>query len=90
MIDFDNLKSYKDYSKLTGNDILEFMQEQTRNDIEEFKEFCKPHIETDENGITHEYQPRFFEIRNWVLDKYYPGLTTPKKNMSFMERIMDL
>jgi len=27
MIDFNNLKSYKDYSKLTGDDILEFMQE---------------------------------------------------------------
>ena len=36
MVNFDALKDYKDYSKLTGKDIMEFMAAKSRPEIDEF------------------------------------------------------
>ena len=40
MVNFDALKDYKDYSKLTGEDVMEFMKGKPRADIDAFKAFC--------------------------------------------------
>lgn len=79
MINFDELKTYSDYKAIKGTDIIEFMKTKPREDIEEFKAFCRTKKTTTKtDGSSYEREPNFFEMRNWVLDKYYPGLTTPK------------
>lgn len=90
MINFDELKSYKDYSKLTGPDIIEFMRSKPRDEIDNFKSFCTTKVVTHKtDGTSFEREPSFFEIRNWVLDKYYPGLTTPQKNKTVGHKLID-
>jgi hypothetical protein len=80
MIDFDALKSYEDYSKIKMEDILEFMKTKPAADREELKEFCAPiRVFVAEDGTEKERAVSFFEVRNWVLDKYYPGLRASKK-----------
>lgn len=90
MTDFSTLKTYKDYSKLTGTDIVEFMREKPAADIASFKAFCATKVMTKkEDGTVIERDPSFFEIRNWVLDKYYPGLTEPQKSKTATHKLID-
>ena len=80
MINFDNLKVYNDYKEINGEDILEFMKTKPRADIDEFKAFCAaPKTTTRKDGTVVERATNFFEMRNWVLDKYYPGLTARRE-----------
>lgn len=95
MIDFDSLKTYDDYSKITTSDLLEFMKTKPAEDILELKQFCsEKKITKKDDGTEKERVPSFFEIRNWVLDKYYPGLRTPKGaktlKTTFIDAIMEL
>ena len=95
MVNFDELKSYEDYSKLTTADILEFMKTKPAEDVLALKEFCsEKKITKKEDGTEKERVASFFEIRNWVLDKYYPGLRTSQKSKnskpSFIDSIMAL
>ena len=43
----------------------------------------------DEDGTVLEREANFFEIRNWVLDKYYAGLTTPQRNKTLGHKLLD-
>ena len=90
MINFDELRDYKDYSKLTGEDIMEFMKTKSRADIDAFKAFCagKVAVENEDGSVT-ERDHNFFEIRNWVLNKYYPGLTESKKSKMGTHKLLD-
>ena len=91
MINFDNLKTYADYKQIKGPDIIEFMKTKPRADIEEFKTFCQtPKVINNEDGTYSERPVAFFEMRNWVLDKYYPGLTTPKDKANDHKLIDDI
>ena len=95
MIDFDSLKTYEDYAKLTTTDILEFMKTKPAEDIQELKQFCaEKKITRKEDGTEKERAASFFEIRNWVLDKYYPELRIPKKvknlKTTFIDAVMAL
>ena len=84
---------YNDYANLTGIDLVNFMKEQSREDIEEFKAFCAtPKITHYKDGTTAEHKTSFFEMRNWILDKYYPGVRVPKKKStsSLFDMIMEL
>ena len=84
---------YNDYANLTGIDLVNFMKEQSREDIEEFKAFCAaPKTTKYEDGTVSEHKTSFFEMRNWILDKYYPGIRTPKKksSTSLLDMIMEL
>lgn len=90
MINFDELKDSKDYSKITGEDLLEFMSTKPRKEIDEFKAFCAtPKKSEKEDGTTIERVTSFFEMRNWVLDKYYPGLTDAKTSKTKTSRLID-
>ena len=90
MINFDELKSYADYKAITGADIIEFMKQKPRADIDEFKAFCAaPKVTKKEDGTETSRPTNFFEIRNWVLDKYYPGLTTPQKVKTVGHKLLD-
>ena len=90
MINFDNLKTYADYKAIKGPDLLEFMKTKPREDIEEFKTFCAtPKVTKKEDGTEITRPVNFFEMRNWVLDKYYPGLTTPQKVKTVGHKLMD-
>ena len=90
MINFDELKEYKDYAKITSSDIIEFMRSKPREEIDDFKSFCTSKVVTHKaDGTSFEHEPSFFEIRNWVLNKYYPGLTTPKRNKTVGHKFID-
>jgi len=90
MVNFDGLKTYNDYKALKGEDIIEFMKTKPREDIEEFKKFCAaPKTTVKADGTTIERVTNFFEMRNWVLDKYYPGLTEPQKNKTVGHKLLD-
>ncbi len=90
MINFDTLKDYKDYSKLTGEDVIEFMKQKPRTEIDEFKKFCSTKVTVEnEDGTVSERDHNFFEIRNWVLNKYYPGLTDSKKVKNGTHKLID-
>ena len=94
MVNFDALKDYKDYSKLTGEDVMEFMKGKPRADIDAFKAFCSTKVAVEnEDGTVTERDHNFFEIRNWVLNKYYPGLTARREKDAghkFLDDIMAL
>lgn len=91
MINFDNLKTYEDYKEIKGEDIIEFMKTKPRADIEEFKAFCvAPKTTTRKDGTTVERSTNFFEMRNWVLDKYYPGLTARREKETAHKLIDDV
>ena len=77
------IANYEQYSKLNGADILEIMRDKPRAEIEEFQLFCSTPKETHE-------KPGFFEIRNWVLDKYYPGVRNPAPKGNLIDEIMKL
>lgn len=90
MVNFDALKDYKDYSKLTGEDVMEFMKGKPRADIDAFKAFCGTKVAVEnEDGTATERDHNFFEIRNWVLNKYYPGLTDSKKVKNGTHKLLD-
>ena len=72
----------KEITNINLDDILEFMKAQTPEEIEAFKEYAK----TPSAGTTR--KPAFFEIRNWVLHKYFPELYEPKPKM--IDKIMAL
>ena len=90
MINFDELKTYADYKAITGPDLVEFMRTKPRADIVEFQNFCKTPKQTKkEDGTIVNRETNFFEMRNWVLDKYYPGLTTSQKAKNEGHKLMD-
>jgi hypothetical protein len=66
------------------------MRSKPREEIDSFKSFCTSKVVTRKtDGTSSEHNPSFFEIRNWVLDKYYPGLTTPKKSKTVGHKLID-
>ena len=95
IINGKEINEYKDYRQLNGNDILTFMKNQSVEDIAEFKTFAqtKKVIKyTDGSELTR--GPNFFELRNWVLEKYAPGITEPRckkvVRKKFIDAILDL
>lgn len=81
---------YEDYANLNGADIVEMMRTKPREDIEEFKAFCAaPKTTRYDDGTVKERETSFFEIRNWFLDKYYPGVRTQKKK-SVTPKLLDV
>lgn len=84
---------YDSYSKLTGEDIIAFMKTQSIEDIAEFKAFAKTRKSyKNDAGVDCDRAVNFFELRNWVLEKYEPGITAPKKpeRKSLIDQIMEL
>ena len=89
------INNYDDYQQLNGNDIVAFMKTQSAEDIVEFKQFCStPKITKYKDGTGNEREASFFASRNWVLDRYPPGIRTPKRKTvacsSLIDRIMEL
>ena len=93
VINGKEINGYEDYQQLKGPDILAFMKEQSPADIAEFKAFAaEPKYTEYDDGTKVERKANFFELRNWVLDKYAPGIRAPKPNAtkSLIDEIMDL
>ena len=95
IINNKEINNYDDYQQLNGNDIIAFMKDKPAEDIMEFKTFCStPKITSYADGSKKERKASFFEIRNWVLDKYSPGIRTPKNikrvGNSLIDKIMEL
>lgn len=90
------IKNYEDMSHMTANDILDFMKSQSPTDIEEFKTYCNTPMTIEyNNGSTVTRKPVFFEIRRYVVDKYFPealkvGSTGGKKNPTLLDKINSL
>jgi hypothetical protein len=94
IISDETMTCYENYSKITGKDLITFMKTKNRHEIDEFKQFCNtPKITRYKDGTTTEHKTTFFEMRNWVLDKYYPGLRDQKKTSvtkTLFDEIMEL
>lgn len=89
VINGKEINTYADYSKLTGEDMLAFMKTKPAEDLKEFKAFlATPKTVTAEDGTVTEHRPSFFEIRNWILDKYAPGIRE-KKPREVEETLID-
>ena len=90
------IKNYDDVSHMTSNDIIEFMSKQSAEDIAIFKEYCStPTTVKYKDGSEKTRRPVFFEIRQWVVTKYFPDALKVNKNggkatPSFFDRIMEL
>lgn len=74
--------SLKEATTINLDELLEFMKQQTEEEISAFKEYANSEIE----GTNR--KPAFFEIRNWVLHRYFPELYEPKPKM--IDKIMAL
>lgn len=95
MINFNGkeVTGYNDYVTLNGQDLLDFMKNQSIEDIAAFKEFAQtPKYTKSEDGHIIERSPNFFELRNWVLEHFEPGITAKKvkTEKTLIERIMEL
>jgi hypothetical protein len=95
VINGKEVNGYDDYQQLNGEDIVAFMKTQSAEDIVAFKQFCsEPKVTKYADGTTKNREASFFEIRNWVLDKYAPGIRTPKRSKvigsKLIDQIMDL
>ncbi len=90
------IKAYDDMAHMKADDVLSFMKEQSPAEIEEFKTYCNTPITVEyKDGSTKTRNPVFFEIRRWVVDKYFPeALVTNsnggKKIPSLLDRINQL
>lgn len=95
LINGKEITGYDSYSTLTGEDIIAFMRTKPSEEIQEFKKFAQTSKETKyKDGTVKERLPNFFELRNWVLERYEPGITNPtsKKpiSKSLISKIMEL
>lgn len=87
------IRNYEDMSHMTADDILSFMKNQSPTDIEEFKTYCNTPLTIEyKDGSTKTRRPVFFEIRRYVIDKYFPdalkaGATGGKKGITLLDRI---
>ncbi len=77
-----NPTSTKDINNITLEDLLEFMKEKTPEEIQQFKDYANTNVNNSNR------KPAFFEIRNWVLKKYFPDIYEPKPKM--IDKIMAL
>ena len=79
------IKNGHDISKLTMDQILEFMKSRPRPEIEAFQKFAQGTTERKGNGAN------FFDIRNWFVDIYFPDARTVKENKpTILDKIMSL
>lgn len=81
-----NPTNYVEVSNISLNDILEFMGEKSEEEKNSFKVFASTEIDdVDKEGMPYTRKPCFFEIRNWVVNKYFPACfkknTSEKDNM---------
>ena len=83
-----NPTNHVEVSNISLNDILEFMREKSEEEKNSFKVFASTEIEdVDKEGMPYTRKPCFFEIRNWVVNKYFP--TCFKKNTSEKDNMYD-
>jgi hypothetical protein len=88
-----NPTNYVEVSSINLDSILEFMSTKSVEEKNAFKVFASTEIEDfDKDGIPYIRKPCFFEIRNWVINQYFP--TCYKKNTverdSMYDKIMKL
>ena len=90
------IKSYEDMSHMTSDDIINLMSTKSTEERAEFKTYCSTDMEVKQkDGSTKIRKPVFFEIRLWVVKKYFPDAlktqgTGGKAVPSFYDRIMEL
>lgn len=90
IINGKEINGYEDYQQLNGEDIVAFMRCQSAEDIVAFKQFCsEPKVTKYSDGTVKNREASFFEIRNWVLDKYAPGIRVPKRNKTVGSKLID-
>lgn len=79
---------YEDISKLNLEAVLAIMAEKPEADKEAFKEFASTPVVSEVDGSTRKRS--FFEMRNWVVSKYFPEALVKEKQPSMMDKIMSL
>lgn len=82
-------KTTSDVTKIKLEDILEFMKTKPAEEITEFKAFANS---TLKDAFGNDRKPCFFEIRNWVVNKYFPSVAAAvkKPQIKMIDKIMSL
>ena len=66
------------------------MKTKPADEIAEFKAFASaPKYNVLEDGTEVERKTSFFELRNWILDKYAPGIRTPQAKKNPVKTLLD-
>lgn len=83
-----NPSNYTEVANISLSDILNFMSTKSEEEKNAFKVFASTEIEdVDKEGLPYTRKPCFFEIRNWVINKYFPHCF--KKNSVEKETMYD-
>lgn len=81
----------KEISKISLDEILNFMAEKSEAEKAEFKAFATSEInDVDKDGNAYTRKPCFFEIRNWVVDKYFPDCVKKAEKVTMYDKISSL
>lgn len=84
-----NPKTTKDVSNIKLDDLIDFMKTKSSDEIAEFKTFANS---TLKDGFGNDRKPCYFEVRNWVISKYFPDVVQTEKRpkATMIDRIMAL
>lgn len=82
-------KTTKDVASIKLDDLIDFMKTKTADEITEFKAYANS---TMKDGFGNDRKPCYFEIRNWVISKYFPDViqTEKKPKAKMIDKIMAL
>jgi len=82
-----NPKTTADVNKLNLAQVLEYMQTKSAEEIAAFKDYANSNLK-DQFG--NDRKPGFLEVRNWVVNKYFPNIehVTKKPSTKMLDRIM--
>lgn len=84
-----NPKTTKDVSNIKLDDLIDFMKTKSSDEISEFKAFANS---TLKDGFGNDRKPCYFEVRNWVISRYFPDVVQTEKRpkATMIDRIMAL
>lgn len=81
----------KEISKIGLDDILDFMAGRPEGEKLAFKTFATSEInDVDKDGNPYTRKPCFFEIRNWVVDRYFPDCAKKQVKVTMYDKISSL
>ena len=84
-----NITCYEDVAKLNLVKVLEIMKEKSPAEIAEFQKFAQEPVVLEDGT---ERAKSFFELRNWVVKKYFPEATVKVKEdkPTMLDKVMAL
>lgn len=82
-------KTTSDVAKIKLDDIIEFMKTRPAEEITVFQAYANS---TLKDAFGNDRNPCFFEVRNWVVNKYFPDVAAAvkKPQTKMIDKIMAL